>query len=203
MKRNQFKTRLLSMVEGAIMIALAVVLDLLCNLIPIKHLFPFGGGVTIGFLPLVYFSLRRGTVWGLGAGFVYGVLQIITGWYAPPAGTWWAFVLCVLLDYLVAFAVVGLASSIAKPFGKYRLVGYGVGCFAVHMLRFVCSFLSGGILWHSTAPEGMNPWVYSFLYNGSYMSISGVIVTVLIVALCLALDPATLRPMKKRDLGKV
>ncbi len=180
------------------MVALAVVLDLLCKLIPDKALFLFGGGVTICMIPLVYYAFRRGTVWGLGAGLVFSAYQILSGWYPPPAGTWQAFVLCVFLDYVIAFTVAGLASAIAKPFGeRYRLVGYGIGCFGVHALRFVASFLSGGILWESNAPEGMNPWFYSLGYNGSYMGINAVLCTVLIVLLCLAIDPQTLRPMKK------
>ncbi len=198
MKRNQIKTQLLCTVEGAVLLALAFVLDQLCGLIPVK--FPFGGGISIGFLPLVYYAYRRGTAWGLGAGLVYGVLQIVSGWYPPPAGTAAAFVACVLLDYLMAFTVVGLASAVAKPFGNRRLVGYGVGCFAVHMMRFLCSFLSGGILWESNAPAGWNPWWYSLLYNGSYMAINGILVTILIVLLCTAVDPLTLKHMKKSSV---
>lgn len=191
------KQQLLSMVEGALMVALAVVLDQVCKLIPDKVLFVFGGGITIAMIPLVYYAYRRGTLWALGAGLVFSAYQIISGWYPPPAGTATAFVLCVLLDYVLAFTAVGLAALFAKPFGKHRLIGYGVGCFAVHVLRFVASFLSGGILWGSNAPEGMNPWLYSLGYNGSYMGINAVLCTVLIVLLCIAIDPLTLRPMKR------
>ncbi len=196
MKRNQ-KQHLLALCEGAIMIALAIALDLLCKLIPFE--FPNGGGISIAVLPLIYYTFRRGTVWGLGAGFVYSVVQIVTGWYPPPAGTWWAFVLCVLLDYFFAFTVTGCAALIAKPFGKkYRLLGYGVGAAAVCVLRFVFSFLSGVLLWGSSAPEGMNPWLYSLVYNGGYMLPNALLITVLLVCISLALDPTTLRPMKKR-----
>ncbi len=177
------------------MIAIAIALDYLCKLIPFE--FAYGGGISVAVLPLIYYTFRRGTVWGLGAGFVYAVLQIITGWYPPPAGTWWAFVLCVLLDYFLAFTVTGCAALIAKPFGQHRLIGYGVGSAAVCVLRFVFSFLSGGLLYGSYAPAGMNVWVYSLLYNGGYMLPNAVIITVLIVILSGALDPLTLRPMKR------
>lgn len=195
MKRNQ-KEQLLSMVEGAIMLALAVALDYLCKLIPFE--WPFGGGITVAAIPLIYYTLRRGTAWGLGAGFVYAVLQIVTGWYAPPAGTLGALVACVLLDYFIAFSAVGLASLIARPFGNHRLLGFGVACAGVHLVRFAASFLSGGILWASTAPESFNPWVWSLYYNGSYMFFNAVICTVLTVLLCAALDPKTLRPMSRK-----
>ncbi len=195
MRKTQ-KEQLLSMVEGAIMLALAFVLDVLCKLIPFE--FAYGGGISIAVLPLIYYTFRRGTAWGLGAGFVFAVLQIVTGWYPPPAGTWWAFLLCILLDYFLAFTVTGCASLFAKPFGKYRLVGYGVGAAIVCVLRFVFSFLSGILLYGSYAPEGMSVWVYSLLYNGGYMLPNALLISVLIVLLSIALDPVSLRPMKRR-----
>ncbi len=194
MKTKQ-KQQLLSLVEAAILMAVAVVLDYLCKLIPFQ--FPYGGGISISVLPLIFFTFRRGTAWGLGAGAVFSVLQIITGWYPPPAGTWWAFILCILLDYLLAFFLLGLSDLFAKPFGKHRLVGYGVGAVAVCLLRFLCSFLSGVVLWNSNCPEGMNVWVYSLLYNGGYMVPNAILTGIFTVLLCKAIDPATLRPMKR------
>ena len=195
MKTKQ-KQYLLSLAEAAVLMAVAVVLDYLCKLIPFQ--FPYGGGISISVLPLIYFTFRRGTVWGLSAGIVFSVLQIITGWYAPPAGTWWALILCLILDYMLAFSLLGLADLFAKLFGKYRLVGYGVGTVAVCLLRFLCSFLSGVVLWGSYCPEGMNVWVYSLLYNGGYMVPNAILTGIFAVLLCKALDPKTLRPMKKK-----
>ena len=195
MKTKQ-KQQLLSLVEAAILMALAVVLDYLCKLIPFQ--FPYGGGISISVLPLIYYTFRRGTLWGLGAGVVFSVLQIITGWYPPPAGNWWAFVLCILLDYLLAFSLLGLANLFTKPFVKHPLVGYGVGAVIVCLLRFACSFLSGVILWDAYCPEGMNLWLYSFLYNGGYMIPNAILTGICAVLLCRTLHPKTLRPMRKR-----
>lgn len=189
------KKQLLCMVEGAVMIALAWALDFVCSFIPSP--FVYGGSITIGMLPIVYYSYRRGWIWGTGAGLVFACIQMIMGWHTPPANTLIAIVLCVLLDYVVAFAVIGIADLIARPFGKHRLVGYGVGGVAVCLLRFVCSFLSGGLLWGSYAPEGMNMWVYSLLYNGGYMVPNAILTGVLAVLLCKVFDPKTLKPMKK------
>ncbi len=192
--KNTSKNRLLSMVEGALIVALCVVLDLL----PLPS-WPQGGSITVAMIPLIYYSYRRGAPWGLMAGLVWSAIQMITGWYAPPAGTVWATVLCVLLDYVIAFTALGGAALVAKLFGeKRRLVGYGVGAFAVTMFRFVCSALSGGILWGSYAPEGMNVWVYTITYNASYMIPNAILTTVLVVALAIAADPLTLRPMKRK-----
>ena len=41
-----------------------------------------------------------------------------------------------------------------KDSGKWgRYIGYGVGAVAVNLLRFVCSFLSGVLLWGSYAQK--------------------------------------------------
>ena len=195
MQRNQFKRRLLATVEGALMLALAFALDVLCKLIPGP--FPYGGGISVSVLPIIYYAYRRGTACGLGVGAAFAVLQLMTGWYLPPAGTIWAVGLCVLLDYALAFAAAGCAPLFARPFGRHRLIGYAVGSVAVGVIRFLCSFASGVILWGSYAPEGMNVWVYSLVYNGGYMLPNTVIVTILTVALTAALDPLTLRPMQR------
>ncbi len=200
MKTNAQKN-ILALTEGAMMLALAFVLELLCvwlnGITGIGALLPFGGTITISMLPIVYYSYRRGAVWGMGAGFVYSLLQMLTGFYVPPANTWWAVVLCILLDYVIAFTIIGAAGLVAKPFGKYRLAGYCVGAVAVCLVRFVCSFLSGVILWKTNAPEGMNVWIYSLIYNSSYMIPNAILTGVFALVLCTAVDPKTLRPMKK------
>lgn len=50
-------------------------------------------------------------------------------------------------------------------------MGYVAGVFG----RFVFSTLSGVVFFAAYAPEGMNPWVYSSLYQGSYLGAEGVI----------------------------
>lgn len=198
------KQRILCIAEGAVIIALAYVVELLCvwlNAITgVSALLPFGGTITISMLPIAYYSYRRGSIWGVGVGLVYSLLQMLLGFYIPPANTWWAIVLCVLLDYVIAFSVVGLAGLIAKPFGKYRLAGYCVGAVAVCLIRFVSSFLSGVILWGSYAPEGMNVWVYSLVYNASYMIPNAILTGIFAVVVCIAIDPLTLRPMKRKKI---
>ena len=184
------------------MLALAWVIDYVCALAPYNAiLFPAGGSITIGMLPIVYYAYRHGAGWGIGAGLVFSGLQIVMGWYPPPANVWWAFILCVFLDYVIAFTVIGMAPLFSKLFGQKnqmsRLTGYGVGAVIVCVLRYISSVLSGGILWGSYAPEGMNPWVYSLAYNAGYMLPNAILTAVCAVLLCKAMDPLTLRPMKR------
>ncbi len=184
-------SRIRALVECALMVALAVVIDL----IPMPK-WPNGGSVSIAAVPIIFISYRHGLLGGLPAGFVYAVIHLLTGWYAPPAGTLLATGLCVLLDYLLAFTAFGLADIFAKPF-KNKLVGYGVGAALVNLVRFICSFLSGWILWSAYAPEGQPAWLYSLVYNGGYMLPNAILCAVVIVLLCALVDPKTLKPMKK------
>ena len=202
--KNTIKTRILCVSEGAVIIALSYVLELLCawlNAVSgIGALLPFGGTITVSMLPIIYYSYRRGIGWGIGVGIVYSILQMALGFYVPPAKTLLALGLCVLLDYLLAFSATGLAPLFSKLFGKHRLAGYCFGAVAVCLIRFVSSFFSGVILWSEYAPEGMNVWVYSLVYNASYMLPTTILTGVFAVVLCASLDPKTLRPMKKKKL---
>ena len=184
--------RLLILVECAIMVALSFILDRL----PLPR-WPNGGSLSLCSLPIIYISYRHGLKWGLLTGLSDAVLQLLMGWYAPPAGTLAAVIACVLLDYLFAFTVLGAAALFVPLGGKNKLVGYGIGAAAANLLRFVCSFLSGIFLWGSYAPEGQPVWLYSLTYNGGYMIPNAIVAAVCIVLLCALVDPRTLRPGKR------
>lgn len=179
-------SRTRTLVECALMIAVGTVLAQ----IKIFEM-PFGGSVTlVSMLPFILVSFRHGVKCGLATGFVNSLLQMLLGFYAPPAGTVAAFVGVVLLDYVLAFTLLGLAGVIAKPF-KNHLLGVAAGTAAVCVIRFLCSFLSGALLWGSYQESyewarGMSVWLYSFIYNGSYMLPELLITTVCAVILCKA-----------------
>ncbi|MEW9122661.1 MAG: energy-coupled thiamine transporter ThiT [Thermotaleaceae bacterium] len=150
MKKLSTKT----LVEAGIMIGLAQVL----SYVKIFEA-PYGGSVTAGsMVPILLFAVRWGVGPGLMAGGVYGALQFILG---PKYSL---HILSILLDYVVAFGALGLAGLFTKN-TKGIYAGVFLGIFG----RFVSTVLSGVILWASYAPEGMNPWVYSILYNGAYL----------------------------------
>lgn len=147
------KTRML--VEAGIMIALAYVLSMV-------KLFqmPNGGTITAGsMIPILIFAFRWGGIQGMFVGAVYGVIQFLLG---PK----WSFhVASIAFDYVVAFGALGLAGFFRSGGVAKGMIGITVGIAG----RFVCHVLSGVIVWASYAPEGMNPWVYSTVYNGSYL----------------------------------
>ncbi len=131
-------------------VALATVLSYL----KIFHL-PQGGSITAGsMVPLLWFSLRRGPKIGVFACLVYGLVQLMLEPYVYHP-------VQVLLDYPLAFGVIGLAGL----FKRRPFIGVVVGIAG----RFVAHFLSGIIFFAEYAPPGMHPAVYSAIYNGSYL----------------------------------
>lgn len=167
MSNTSQKTKIL--VEGAAMVALATVL----SFIRVFKL-PWGGSITLlSMLPIVLFSIRRGVQSGMVVSFVYalvqffqGVLDGLFGWGLTPV----MLIACILLDYVLAFFVLGLAGL----FRKKGISGWIGGIALAVGLRFVCHFLSGVVIWGSFGElwSGFstdNTWLYSFLYNGCYM----------------------------------
>ena len=75
-----------------------------------------------------------------------------------------------------------LAELFARPF-KNRMVGVAVGTFVAGFLRFMCSFLSGVLVW-GNLNDGLAAWTYSLVYNGSYMLPETLLTMVAAVLLC-------------------
>jgi len=187
---NQKTKRL---VESAILIAIGTVLSMLTFVGP----WPLGGGITVcSMLPLVLVAYRYGTRWGVFTALVYSLLQMLLGisnvQYAPDVLTALGII---LLDYVVAFSVVGFAACF-RNVGKNPLVGIVTGIVVTFLGRFVCHFLSGWIIWEALWPNelGWAPWVWSLAYNASYM-----LPEILITAAAAAMS---FRPMKKFWLGQ-
>ena len=102
------------LVECALLIAIATVLNVVCSFIPFLNL-PFGGGFTIcSMLPIVLAAYRNGTKWGLLTGFVYAVVQMLLGFktvsafFMPSSDSYmvlWKAICVCLIDYIIAYTV--------------------------------------------------------------------------------------------------
>ena len=156
--------------ESAVFIALATILSML------KIDLPFGGGITIvSMLPIVLISHRWGWKWGLLTAFVYSLIQLLMGLdNVSYAESFIMAVGIILLDYVVAYSVIGLSGIFDGPLGKTRK-SLAVGIAVTFCLRFLCHLVTGAWIWGVWMPESFmnmtmtNPWIYSFLYNGWYM----------------------------------
>lgn len=95
------KKRLLMLVEIAIFAAIGLVLDQVSF-----KVWAQGGSVSLVMVPIMLIAIRWGLVAGLTTGLLVGVMQTMFGAYIVH----W---LQGLLDYGVAFTVVGLAALCA------------------------------------------------------------------------------------------
>lgn len=122
---------------------------------------PQGGSVTAAsMVPILWLGLRRGPKVGLFAAIVYGLVQFALEPYIfHPAQ--------VLLDYPIAFGLLGVAGF----FQKRPFIGVSLGILG----RFFAHFISGIVFFASYSPEGINPAVYSAVYNGGYLLVELVI----------------------------
>ena len=156
--------------EMAIFTALATVLSTI-----IVYPLPQGGSITLAsMVPIIWLALRRGPKVGIVTGVIYGCIQFAMLPYIAPVPDAMIATSQVLLDYPLAFGVLGLAGF----FRKYPVVGVAVGV----SMRFVLSFISGAFIWAPIYAPGLDPYIYSSVYNGSYM-LPELIITVFAVFL--------------------
>jgi thiamine transporter len=152
--------------EIAVFVALAFVIELLFSVIPGMQQ---GGRISISLLPIIVIAWRRGVFPGVIAGLVFAWLNSMLdgfnqGWFI----TFESFVISMLLDYVLAFALVGFA-GLVRVKGTDNIVFFGIAIFIGYFIRFSMHFISGIVVFGIYAPDGQSPWIYSLIYNGTYM----------------------------------
>ncbi len=175
---------------------------------------PYGGSITLfGMVPVLILGYKYGVKWGAVSALIYSVLQAIlgatasqafAGMYDPEnaAKSVLNILLMALLDYIIAFTVLGLAGMFKGKI-KNDVAAITAGSTVAVLLRLVAHFFSGWILWGSYAEwfftDVMNnsfgqsilqnlsgqtlAIVYSIVYNSSYMLPELAVTLVGIVAL--------------------
>lgn len=170
----------------AIMIALAEVLSFFTVFQGIN-----GGDVTIGSaVPIILIAFMYNTPWGILTSLVYTLVNMLLKGIVTtlPTEGLYTYFMMILLDYVLAFGVLGLAGWFSRKMGGGS-VAMTVSAAIVVFLRFVCHYASGIILWGSYAPEGQSVWLYSLLYNGGYMLPELIITTVIVGILSVKVIP--------------
>lgn len=161
--------KLLLMLEIAIFGALGYVLDF------IAFSMPQGGSVSLAMIPIILMAFRRGLGAGLLTGLTVGLLQLVTGRvYVVPLSFGFAFTQ-VTLDYLVAFASVGVAGVMRSVYLKNLRTGSKgaavaavvTGVFIGAFLRYLVHVIVG--IWFFAEFATGNVYLYSFTYNATYM----------------------------------
>ena len=150
-EKTVWTTKMLSL--GAICMALSCVLSLVR-----LWKMPQGGSVTAAsMLPMMLFAYMYGVGPGITLGALYGVMQFLL----EP---WMLNVPQVLLDYPIAFGMVGLAGILRRH--SNVSLGLSVGVVVASFGRFVAAVASGVVFFAEYAEgSGMSPMVYSLSYN--------------------------------------
>ncbi|MBQ2833367.1 MAG: energy-coupled thiamine transporter ThiT [Clostridia bacterium] len=150
--RRKWTTRM--MANASLCIALAFILSYVK-----LYEMPQGGSVTLAsMLPIFMFAYVYGVAPGLMVGFAYGLLQFVQGgWFVHP--------IQFLLDYPLAFAMLGFAGIAGKLPDSWGMIP---GILLGTCLRFLCAFMTGVFFWGEGAGE-QNVLIYSAVYNGTYL----------------------------------
>jgi thiamine transporter len=126
---------------------------------------PYGGSITLGsMVPVMWLSLRRGVRIGFVAGAIFGLLALLIDVmllpYSPITNP-----VQVVLEYPIAFGMLGLAGVFHRKSAILATVGVGISV----LVKFFIHFIAGIIFWAYTVPEGWNPAAWSAVYNGSFL----------------------------------
>ena len=145
----------------------------------------YGGSITLAsFVPIMLYAYVYGVADGLIVGLVHGLLNFIEDPYILTPATF-------LLDYLLAFASVGVMGFFGKMRRKEKsvlpLVLGAISVFAVRFISHLCSgaifFLQGAVWVDFPAWATANAFVYSFIYQCVYIPADCLIATLTLIAL--------------------
>lgn len=136
---------------------------------------PWGGSVTLcSMLFVTLIGFWYGPKVGLAAGFAYGFLQ-----FAQDGGSYILSPLQACLDYIFAFAALGLSGLFSKKKGGL-IKGY---LFAI-AVRGLFHTMGGYLYWMDYMPESFPKSlaaIYPIAYNYSYILAEGLITVVILI----------------------
>ena len=192
-------TRILA--ECALMLAVGIVL----SLVKLFDL-PYGGSVTVAsMLPIIIISYRHGIKYGLITGLAYGIIQQLLGLKTLSYVTTWVSILAViLLDYIIAFAVIGFG-GLFKKIIKNQPAALVAGTIFACLLRYACHVISGATVWAGLSIPTNAALIYSFGYNATYMIPETIVTVVLAYYIGSLIDfrNPTIRHMKQTEKTKL
>lgn len=160
-------------VEGGIMIALAIVLTQFK-----LYKAPQGGSVTAGsMVPLMLFAIRWGIGPGIGVGVVYGLLHFIMDPFFLNLPQF-------LFDYIIPYGsmgIAGISSNLVKKGKSNAYIAVVISSTLAVLMRMVSHVLSG-VIFFSEYAGSQNPWIYSIGYNAGYL-IPELIISIVVLVL--------------------
>jgi len=174
-RQTFFQTKTLA--EIAVFSALAAVLY---SIRPFT--LPYGGSVTLAsMVPVMWLSLRRGIRVGIIAGMIYGVIALFIDILMLGASSVVATPFQAVLEYPVAFGLIGLTGIFHRKNVTFAITGAGLSVF----LRFLVHYFVGVFVWFYvySFPAGYGQWIFPALYNGSFLAVEFIISAIVLAIL--------------------
>ena len=166
-------------IEGTIFAAIAMALSFL----PVRIGSSFE--ISLGMIPIILYSLRRGIKAGILSAFIWGLLHF------PLAQVYYLTVFQVIIEYILAFGFAGFAGAFSiklqqaiknenKRKGRFLIVR---AVFLGTFMRYFWHFIAGILFWGSFAFGGMSPVVFSFVMNGLSGLATAIVASIVLVIL--------------------
>lgn len=161
LRKTKFNIRIL------LVIAIFGALGYVLNLFKFINM-PQGGSITFfSMLPTMILSFIYGRGVGLTSGLLLGGLKLLDGAVILNPFQF-------LLDYMLSNMCLGFSNI----FGRKSRVRIFMGCLLAAVMCTMFNVLSGVLFYGEFAPEGMNVWVYSLIYNFSSIGVEGVLTAI-------------------------
>ena len=188
-----------AMLEVAIFAALAMLIDLLPGIKPIPSI-----SISLAMVPIFIVAFRWGVKASFISGFIWGILQIVTGdaWILTP--------LQAFIEYFVAFSFIGFAGlmmsvvqNAVRSQNRPKLItSVLVGVLIGSIGRYFWHFIAGVVFFANYAEEaGQTPIYFSFVTNSITM-ISNFIGCSIVIILILMVRPTFLTMNKPVEANR-
>lgn len=148
-------------------ISVAVAMSVIFNFLPLWKM-PQGGSISLEMLPIFIITLRWGLKEGMLAGLVYGLIQLAFNPFIVHP-------IQLILDYPLPYMLLGTTGFLKnrldqnlnkyKKFNIYLIIALSIG----GLLRLFSHILSGAVFFAQYAPENTNVWIYSTIYNATFI----------------------------------
>lgn len=157
--------KMLRLVESGLMLAMATVL----SFVKVLDL-PYGGSITaFSALPILLVAYRHGLWQGLFTAFAHSLIQLLLGTNTLTyANSPQAAVAIVVLDYLLAFTVLGLGGIFRRKCGNQG-TALVLGALLTGALRYTLHTIAGCTVWAGLSIPDSAALIYSLAYNATYM----------------------------------
>jgi len=174
-KEKRFETKILT--EIVVFAALSAVLYAIR-----PYTLPYGGSITLGsMVPVMWLALRRGVYVGVVAGVIFGIIALFIDIMFLGAASIIASPIQVILEYPIAFGVLGIAGVFQKKTVSYAEAGVALSIF----IKFMIHYLVGAFIWVYVYefPREWGQFIWPAIYNGSFLLIEYITSAILMAIL--------------------